>query len=60
LIDATKPPTAKNKKKAKKKAMALPLVEDQQNSPEMIGAKITEEQLPAQDPSNIPEDWDTP
>ena len=41
-------------KKAKKKAMSL--------SP-VVGARITgitEEQLSAQDPSNIPEDWKTP
>ena len=41
----------KANKKAKKKAMSLLSV---------VGAKITEEQLSAQDPSNIPEDWNTP
>ena len=41
----------KAKKKAKKKEMSLSSV---------LGAKITEEHLSAQDPSNIPEDWNTP
>ena len=41
----------KANKKAKKKAMSLSLV---------VGARITEEQLSAQDPSNTPEDWNTP
>jgi len=41
----------KAKKKSKKKAITLSLV---------LGAKITEEQLSAQDPSNIPKDWNTP
>jgi hypothetical protein len=41
----------KAKKKSKKKAITLSLV---------LGAKISEEQLSAQDPSNIPEDWNTP
>mgnify|MGYP006186698767 CR=1 FL=1 len=41
----------KAKMKVKKKAMPLSSV---------VGAKITEEQLSAQDPSNIPEDWMTP
>ena len=41
----------KAKMKVKKKAMPLSSV---------VGAKITEEQLSAQDPSNIPEDWNTP
>jgi hypothetical protein len=41
----------KAKKKVKKKAMSLSSV---------LGAKITEEQLSAQDPSNITKDWNTP
>ena len=41
----------KAKMKVKKKAMPLSSV---------VGAKITEERLSAQDPSNIPEDWMTP
>jgi hypothetical protein len=41
----------KAKMKVKKKAMPLSSV---------VGAKITEEQLSAQDPSNTPEDWNTP
>jgi hypothetical protein len=41
----------KAKMKVKKKAMPLSSV---------VGAKITEEQLSAQDPSNIPEYWNTP
>ena len=41
----------KDKKKAKKKTMSLSSV---------VGARITEEQLSAQEPSNIPEDWKTP
>ena len=41
----------KAKKKSKKKAISLLSV---------AGARITEEQLSAQDPSNIPEDWKTP
>ncbi len=41
----------KANKKAKRKAMSL--------SP-VVGTRITEEQLSAQDPSNIPEDWMTP
>ena len=41
----------KAKKKAKKKSMSLSSV---------VGARITEEQLSAQDPSNTPEDWKTP
>jgi len=41
----------KAKMKVKKKAMPLSSV---------VGAKITEEQLSAQDPSNILEDWNTP
>ena len=41
----------KAKMKVKKKAMPLSSV---------VGARITEEQLSAQDPSNIPEDWKTP
>ena len=39
------------KKKAKKKAITLSSV---------VGAKIIEDQLSAQDPSNTPEDWNTP
>jgi len=50
--DVTKKKGKKNaKKKAKKKAMSLSSV---------VGARITEEQLSAQDPSNTPEDWKTP
>ena len=41
----------KAKMKVKKKAMPLSSV---------VGAKITEERLSAQDPSNILEDWNTP
>jgi len=45
----------KGKKKAKMKVKkkAMPLLS-------VVGAKITEEQLSAQDPSNTPEDWNTP
>ena len=43
--------TSVTKKKAKKMAMYLSSV---------VGARITEEQLSAQDPSNTPEDWKTP
>jgi hypothetical protein len=46
-LSKIKPPVIK--KKAKKKAI-----------PEMIGAKIIEEQLSPQDSSNISKDWDTP
>ena len=41
----------KANKKAKRKAMSL--------SP-VVGARITEEQLSSHDPSNTPEDWNTP
>jgi len=41
----------KAKKKAKKKTMSLSSV---------VGARITEEQLSSHDPSNTPEDWNTP
>ena len=45
----------KGKKKAKMKVKkkAMPLLS-------VVGAKITEEQLSAQDPSNIPKDWKKP
>jgi len=45
------PATSVTKKKAKKKAMYLSSV---------VGARITEEQLSAQDPSNTPKDCKTP
>jgi len=45
------PATSVTKKKAKKKAMSLSSA---------VGANITEEQLSAQNPSNIPKDWKTP
>jgi hypothetical protein len=45
----------KGKKKAKKKVK-----KKEMPSSSVLGAKITEEQLSAQDPSNIPEDWKTP
>ena len=45
------PATSVTKKKAKKKAMSLSSA---------VGAKITEEQLSAQNLSNIPKDWKTP
>ena len=45
----------KGKKKAKKKVK-----KKEMPSSSVLGAKITKEQLSAQDPSNIPEDWNTP
>jgi hypothetical protein len=47
------------KKKAKKKAKKKVKMKEMSLS-SVLGAKITEEQLSAQDPSNIPEDWNTP